>query len=807
LILEIGREFADFIRIHKLRKEDDTETLEEIMNNISEKFKLGLSEKNDAAYKLEILKQEDGQTVQQFYARMRELAAIAGIDNEGMLKMKFLGKIKDQEFATFPLVLSEYSLDKCVQEVEVREERKRKEKEEPTTSANVLKRDAENEKTVHSLRYSGGKMNFKSNQNKNDLRNRLKRAYGELDDSQKCDKCNNEKHGRGEACPAKDAKCFACGESGHYSRAKSCKKRKKKNDKTWKKIYAVWKRTENDLVDRKEKFLIDSVVCTALIDSGSPINIIARDTWEILHEKFEYDEVCLYDINYAPKGDQGYRGVGGSMLKAMVKFKAWLQPIDSRKPKIFAEFFVFQNVNQTIIGSGDAGRTHMLKTGFEVSAEKAQTISRIEAENLKELNAVPGDPVVFEVDKSVTPTQRPYFNVAFAWEQKAMDRLKVWETLGIIEEIHHSPKWISGISAVEKGKNDFRLIIDMRGPNKAVKRQFHKIPTFENLRMKVAGAKYFSTLDLENAYYHFMLAPECRDLTAFAAGNKLYRFVRLPQGMNASPEIFQSKLERLLNHLPGCANYIDDIIIWGKTKEEVKRNEDLVREELKKYNFIIKESKTESCKESVEFIGHTFSERGVRISDKRIQVFKDLVMPNDCEEMRSFLGMAGYNEKFIKNFATITAPLREAIGKRGGCKGMAKMTKKSKSEMKKRQQERAQQAKDGGKVETSMKWTDEEIAAFERVKKAIVKSILVLGFFDNNARTILFTDASPKGLGAVLVQEQDGEERIISCASRSLTAAEKKYPQTQREALGIVFGIEYFRYYLQGEWKMKFICE
>jgi hypothetical protein len=306
-------------------------------------------------------------------------------------------------------------------------------------------------------------------------------------------------------------------------------------------------------------------------------------------------------------------------------------------------------------------------------------------------------------------------------------------------------------------------------------------------------------LDLENAYYHFVLAKECRDLTAFVAGNKTYRFVRLPQGMNASPEIFQGKLERFLRHIPNCANYIDDIIIWGKTKEEVTENEKKVREELKRYNFIIKEEKSKSCQGTVEFIGHTFSRHGVSVTERRIQTFERMVMPDNCEEMRSFLGMAGYNSEFIPNFASLTSPLRAAIDVRGGSKALPKMTRKKKQKMKETQEERAERIRLGEIMQTSVKWSQIEIDAFEKVKKAIVDNILVLAYFDNDAKTYLYTDGSPKGLGAVLVQKQRGREVIISCASRCLSQAEKNYPQTQREALGIVYGIEHFKHYLQGE--------
>ena len=131
-------------------------------------------------------------------------------------------------------------------------------------------------------------------------------------------------------------------------------------------------------------------------------------------------------------------------------------------------------------------------------------------------------------------------------------------------------------------------------------------------------------------------------------------------------------------------------------------------------------------------------------------------------EVKSFLGFVNFCRKFIVNQATLTEPLRT-------------LTMKSRS----------------------FKWGKEEEDAFTQLKNEICAA-RVLQIFDPSLNTIVVSDASPVGLGAILLQSKDGKEKLIACASRSLTAFEKRYSQTEKEALGVVWAYEHFEKYLYG---------
>ena len=134
--------------------------------------------------------------------------------------------------------------------------------------------------------------------------------------------------------------------------------------------------------------------------------------------------------------------------------------------------------------------------------------------------------------------------------------------------------------------------------------------------------------------------------------------------------------------------------------------------------------------------------------------------PESVSEVRSFLGLLNYSGRFIPDLATLSEPLR-------------RLTKK----------------------DVEFQWGPEQAEAFQRLKNELARAE-ILGYYDKDAETRVITDASPVGLGAVLAQKQQGEFRVIMYASRSLTEVERRYSQTEREALAIVWARERFHTYM-----------
>lgn len=243
----------------------------------------------------------------------------------------------------------------------------------------------------------------------------------------------------------------------------------------------------------------------------------------------------------------------------------------------------------------------------------------------------------------------------------------------------------------------------------------------------------------------------------------LFRYKRLMFGINCAPEIFQKIMEQVLSGCEGCMNYIDDIIVYGSTVEEHDRRLGKVLKRLSDYDITLNSDKCMYRVKSLEFLGHRLSSKGIEPSVDKTLAIKQFRQPNTSEEVRSFLGLVNYVGKFIPNLSTLTDPLRE-LTKQGA----------------------------------QFIWTDKHANTFEEIKQHM-SNPKVLGYYDVNNRTRVIADASPVGLGAVLIQYNDqSEARVISFASRGLTDVEKRYAQTEKEALALVWAIERFHHYLFG---------
>lgn len=222
-------------------------------------------------------------------------------------------------------------------------------------------------------------------------------------------------------------------------------------------------------------------------------------------------------------------------------------------------------------------------------------------------------------------------------------------------------------------------------------------------------------------------------------------------------------MERILNGIPGVIVYIDDILIFANSSECLKERTDLVLAALKENNLTLNHNKCEFEKESLKFLGHQLTPEGLDIDEQKIADIAKFREPKSTSELKSFLGLASYVGNYIPHFADITEPLWKVAGK--------------------------------GPFE----WGKDQSEAFAKVKSAIINTTTKQGFFDVKDETFLYTDASPHALGAVLVQENEaGGKRVISFASKSLTPTERRYAQTQRDALAVVWAAEHYHYYLLG---------
>ena len=285
-----------------------------------------------------------------------------------------------------------------------------------------------------------------------------------------------------------------------------------------------------------------------------------------------------------------------------------------------------------------------------------------------------------------------------------------------------------------------------------------------DISVELNGAKYLSKLDLAQAYHQLPLHEDSRYITTFNTHVGLFHYTRLNYGTNAAMEIFQHVLQQNQQGISGVLNLADDIFIFAKTRDEHDASLQNCLERLKDRGLTLNPKKCKFWQSSISFFGEIFSHQGTRPDPKRVEDLENASVPITAKDVRSLLGMVNYSAKYIPNYATLTAPSRE-------------LTKKT----------------------VVLAWKTEHQEAFEKLKKALSQAP-AMGYFDVNRDTFVTVDASPVGISAILTQsdKDSNEYTVIAYASRALSDVEKRYSQTEKEALSIIWGVEHFHLFLYG---------
>ena len=330
--------------------------------------------------------------------------------------------------------------------------------------------------------------------------------------------------------------------------------------------------------------------------------------------------------------------------------------------------------------------------------------------------------------------------------------------------------WNAPLVIVGKKDGSIRMCVDFRGLNNITEKESFPMPNTRFLLDCLADAKYFSSIDLGQAYYQVELDPAKQELTAFSTREGQYCFNRLPFGLSTAPATFQRLMHVLLEGLlfKGVVVYLDDILIYGKNIEEHNQRLSEVFKRIRDAGLKINPEKCEFAKKELQFLGHTINEKGIQTNRKKIEEIEKAIPPTCSKQLRSFLGLTNYYRRFIKDYAKIAAPLYAATT---GC-------------------------------EKDISWSKACDESFRMLKDKLCEAP-ILDYPRENRQFVLDTDASFGAIGAVLSQVKEGdEETVIAYGSRHLTMHEKGYCVTRKELLAIHEYVSYFKEYLYGK---KFI--
>ncbi|XP_055604348.1 uncharacterized protein K02A2.6-like [Uranotaenia lowii] len=503
---------------------------------------------------------------------------------------------------------------------------------------------------------------------------------------------------------------------------------------------------------------IGGITVEMMIDSGSKYNIIDEFTWKFLRNRNA--EICA--LEPSSKCLTAYAQT--VCLNVVGSFEANISVVsDKKKACLRTAFYVIKDGKQNLLGRDSAKQLGVLRIGLPNTWE-SNSINNI-PEDVQHFPVIKGVKLRIEIDISVTPVAQHVRRVPIALRQKVEDQIQKLLHSGIIERVEEHSPWVSPMVVVMKDNGEVRLCIDMRRANTAIKREYHMIPTLDDLLSRLNGCCWFSRLDVKDAYHQVELDESCRYITTFITHLGMFRYTRLMFGICSASEHFQKIIEQILASCQNSFNYQDDIFVYAKSLAEHDAALDSVLKALEERRVVLNIKKCKFRVNETVFLGHHISGQGIRPSSEKVVAVENFRAPRTAEEVRSFLGLVGYVGRFIPDLATRTFDLRQLLVM-------------------------------GQKFE----WLEKHDTAFRNLKNAVCRAP-ILGYFDNVRRTRIVTDASPVGLGAVLLQfegQSDTVPIVISYASKSLSQTERRYCQTEKEALAIVWGIEKFQLFLHG---------
>ena len=279
---------------------------------------------------------------------------------------------------------------------------------------------------------------------------------------------------------------------------------------------------------------------------------------------------------------------------------------------------------------------------------------------------------------------------------------------------------------------------------------------------------YFSTLDLKYAYSQLNLDPEtarhCNFNIISGEGTGTYRFITGFYGLTDMPAAFQKVMDYTLVGLKSTHCFLDDIIIVSRgSKEEHLKLVYTCLQKLDEDNLRINLSKCHFAKTEIEWLGHKFTQSGIAPLESKTAAILTLSAPKNQKQLRSFLGSVHYLGKFIPNLSQLCHPL-------------GPLRKKN----------------------TKFVWNDKHETHFHAIKSKVANATENT---HNNPHfeTRIKCDASRAGLGAALEQRSPTGWNTVAFAFRFINPNEERYSVNELELLGVVWSVEYFKYYLFGK--------
>ena len=546
----------------------------------------------------------------------------------------------------------------------------------------------------------------------------------------------------------------------------------------------------------KIRLLIDSNVCSAIVDSGCNVSCISDSLVKDLNLKlFPLNEI----VNYKT-ADNVIQCLGRVKCNVTIGFKTstvqlyvikslnhsfilGLDLISIFNLEISPGLQVFQHIN--VNGLENKEEILLIKINNEILDNKLQTLSvpitpfhltkinqliqqfsSIFAFDKYDVGLISTSRCNIELNSHVPINLRPY-----RCNPKEREILKEQIQNLINRKLiqKSTSQYAFPVTMVKKKDADKKelLCVDFRKLNAVTIPDNHPFPRIEDIVDQLRDDEVFTILDMNSGFWHIRMNPKDIYKTAFVTQNDHYEWLVMPFGLRNAPAIFQRAVHNILkrhNLTSFCKNYLDDILIHSKDINQHLVHLKQVFQTLQSENVKLKISKCQFAQSEVHYLGHIVSKNKIQPLNDNTKSINEFPPPNNIKSVQRFLGKVNFYHKFIPNAPTLLAPLYQLL-----------------------------------KKNQKFTWTKDCEEAFQKVKTFLMKQP-VLAIYNPNVPCYLYTDASRVGIGAVLKQPQtDKQLHPIGYFSKKLLQYQKNYSSTELECLAIIESIEYWHHYLYGK--------
>ncbi|GKA78653.1 putative reverse transcriptase domain-containing protein [Tanacetum coccineum] len=277
----------------------------------------------------------------------------------------------------------------------------------------------------------------------------------------------------------------------------------------------------------------------------------------------------------------------------------------------------------------------------------------------------PSRQVEFKIDlvPGAAPVARAPYHLALSEMKELSEQLKELLEKGFIHP--SSSPWGASVLFVKKKDGSFRMCIDYHELNKLTVKNRYPLPRIDDLFDQLQGSSVYSKIDLRSGYHQLRVREEDIPIIAFRTRYGHYEFQVIPFGLTNAPAVFLDLMNRV------CKPYldkfvivfIDDILIYSKTKGEHSEHLKIILDLLKKEKLYAKFSKCDFWLESVQFLCHVINREGIHVDPAKIKAVKNWPVSTSPTEVRQFMGLAGYYRRFIEGFSLIAKPLTKLTKK------------------------------------------------------------------------------------------------------------------------------------------------